>query len=386
MNIASTQQEVAKSLLEFQKGLNRKEAAAIGTEDKPIRRQPNPMCRRASQMIAKAGNINKLLEILKKTECKGDKDSYNEKRANFFLNLAIGKPEHNSNIINEGGISILRGLASCGTDLQNKYAIQALAVLAKNNPTHLEPKNVLANLRDFGTYKQRKIARQVLNTIEATIVNAGKLTHLIELLTIGTAPQKENAARDLRDLAYFNTGNKVAIVNAGAINPLIELLTSGTAPQKENAAKALRNLAANNQDINQAIINAGAIDPLVTLLTDGIGNQKVNAIWALTAFSNNLENRETIVKAGAIDPLVTLLRDGIGNQKVSAIWALEALAIDNPDNQKKIVNAGVIEHLKKLVKNGQDDEKIIAEVALWKIEGKESIFVSSTSLLGQEKA
>ena len=40
MNISSKNQEVAKSLLELQKGLNKKEAAAIGTEDKPIRRQP----------------------------------------------------------------------------------------------------------------------------------------------------------------------------------------------------------------------------------------------------------------------------------------------------------------------------------------------------------
>lgn len=74
----------------------------------------------------------------------------------------------------------------------------------------------------------------------------------------GTEVEKEEAAKELLNLAYDNPDNKVAIAEAGAIPPLAALARDGTKGQKETAAGALAYLA-DDTDNQVAIAKAGGI-------------------------------------------------------------------------------------------------------------------------------
>ena len=66
----------------------------------------------------------------------------------------------------------------------------------------------------------------------------------------------------------MNSANEVTIVDAGAIPPLVELLRAGLEEGKTNAAGALANVAVS--DANRVTIaQAGAIPSLVELLRTG---------------------------------------------------------------------------------------------------------------------
>ena len=213
-----------------------------------------------------------------------------------------------------------------------------------------------------------------------TVVEAGVIPPLVQLLVRGTDEKKEKAARALEKLAA-NAANRAQIVQAGAMPPLTALLDSADDALKgsalrvvvhlaEKAVGASKSLVAMLSGTNDALTNnaldvllvlakdeanlkkladAGAIKPLVALLrrdTDDAQKEKAARLLGNLAFEQAYE--VPIAKAGAIPPLVQLLSSTDDALKGSAALALFHLAF-NETNQAEIGRAGAIQPLVQLL-------------------------------------
>jgi vacuolar protein 8 len=88
-------------------------------------------------------------------------------------------------------------------------------------------------------------------------------------------------------LAVSDAENKRSIVTAGAIPSLVQLLREGTNGAKEKAAGALCCLAADDTENKRSVAAAGAIRPLVQLFREGTGSAKemaAGALWNLVYY------------------------------------------------------------------------------------------------------
>mmetsp|Transcript_32760 Transcript_32760/g.104422 ORF Transcript_32760/g.104422 Transcript_32760/m.104422 type:complete len:182 (+) Transcript_32760:141-686(+) len=112
---------------------------------------------------------------------------------------------------------------------------------------------------------------------------------LVDLL--GRAGSRDEAREHAVALLRALSGGRHAetIVKAGAIPRLVDLLASGTGDAKENAAEVLSNLC-KKAETTRALA-ALAMPPLVELLASGTNDEKASAARALAALASVLENQ-----------------------------------------------------------------------------------------------
>jgi mannose/fructose-specific phosphotransferase system component IIA len=120
---------------------------------------------------------------------------------------------------------------------------------------------------------------------------------------------REKAARVLGNFERVVDRNDTAtIMAAGALPLLVELLSSGSDKGRQQAAWALANLALNNDIIASAFVAAGALPMLVELLSSGSEKGRMEAAWALANLAANKtdDSKAAIVAAGGLPPLTQL--------------------------------------------------------------------------------
>ena len=221
-------------------------------------------------------------------------------------------------------------------------------------------------------------------TMQDTILAAGAVPPLLQLLRNGSQLARENACRLLWRLCA-DLHNQGTLVDCGAISELVTLSKVGSPKAQELAAAVISDLAKGaiaereQQETNKplvpqspgdglavpppeqpspedegegkappapkdrlsAIAEAGGILPLVGLVTSGNPASKERAASALWHLSLDPVNQQAVARAGGIAPLVMLLEDGNRQATRFAADALARLAQDNEDNQalmaKKLV-------------------------------------------------
>ena len=160
--------------------------------------------------------------------------------------------------------------------------------------------------------------------------------------------------RALEYLVSDNAATRAAIVNAAAVDPLVALLTNGSTGDREQAARELANLALCNPRPD-AIADAGAIPPLVALVTSGAAGEQEEAARALRFLAwSNEANKVAIVAAGAVEPLVALARDAESSKSLKdaaelaledfnlvpdaseVLWQLKALRDENASLKRRL--------------------------------------------------
>jgi len=188
-----------------------------------------------------------------------------------------------------------------------------------------------------------------------TVVEAGVIPPLVQLLVRGTDNNKKKAARALEKLAAI-AAIRAQIVQARAMPPLTALLDSADDALKGSALRVVVHLA------EKAV---SAIKSLVSMLrgtNDALAN---NALDVLLVLAKDEANRAKLADADAIEPLVTLLRHGTDDaQKEKAARVLGNLAYEEA-YEVLIAQAGAIPPLVQLLGSTDDALKGSAALALF---------------------
>ena len=144
------------------------------------------------------------------------------------------------------------------------------------------------------------------------IVVAGAIPPLVALVCNGS-DGKEEAACALASLAYKGDIAAQSIVDAGGIAALVELLRDDSDDGKEQAACALGNLSSAGDAYDAMIAEAGAIDPLLELERNGPEQASEEAMHALGYLAHNDDLTRPILAARrrrvapAVDPTIAAM-------------------------------------------------------------------------------
>jgi hypothetical protein len=178
---------------------------------------------------------------------------------------------------------------------------------------------------------------------QASTLQPTDIPQIVKDLKAAPYEGKEKVVHLMDIVASQSSLNPQTLVSAGAIKPLVELLSNGTDGGQLYSAATLATIAAASSDFQLKIIAAGGIPPLVTLLRMGSNKAQENAAYALAELSEQRAQQDPILKAGAGIPLVRLLRgDVTEDAHLHAADAVANISVQNPGAQKVFFEAGAV--------------------------------------------
>ncbi|CAO1944178.1 unnamed protein product [Urochloa humidicola] len=148
----------------------------------------------------------------------------------------------------------------------------------------------LVDLLEDGNAQGKKDAATALFNLsifhenKARIIEAGAVKPLVELMD-PTAGMVDKAVSVLSILATVQEGRD-GIAQAGGIPVLVEVVELGSAKAKENAAAALLQLCTHNSKFCSLVLQEGAMPPLVALSQSGTARAREKAQVLLSFFRN----------------------------------------------------------------------------------------------------
>jgi len=156
------------------------------------------------------------------------------------------------------------------------------------------------------------------------IAQKGVIPVVVEVLNQSQDTEvKKHAVTLLFNLSITAT-LKGSIIAAGAVEPIVEVLKTGDNEARENAAAALFSLSAKGSNAD-LIGTTDAIPALVQLLIDGTRRGKLDAMNPIFDLCICKENKIKAVEAGVVPNLVRLLTDkslGLIDQALSTLALL----------------------------------------------------------------
>lgn len=228
-------------------------------------------------VIANCGGIPLLVNLLRSTDA-----TTQENAVTALLNLSIND-NNKAAIGNADAIDPLIYVLKSGTPeaKENSAAtLFSLSVIEDNKVKigrsgAIEP---LVDLLGHGTPRGKKDAATALFNLsiyhenKARIVHAGAVKYLVELMD-PAAGMVDKAVAVLSNLATIHEG-RTAIGVEGGIPVLVEVVELGSARGKENAAAALLQLCTNSSRFCNTVLQEGAVPPLVALSQSGTPRAK----------------------------------------------------------------------------------------------------------------
>ncbi|GMH24586.1 hypothetical protein Nepgr_026429 [Nepenthes gracilis] len=240
-------------------------------------------------VIADCGAMNLLVDLLHSEDPKTQ-----ENAVTALLNLSIND-NNKTAIANAGAIEPLIHVLKTGSPeaRENSAAtLFSLSVVEENKikigrSGAIEP---LVELLGNGTPRGKKDAATALFNLsifhenKALIVTAGAVRHLVDLMD-PAAGMVDKAVAVLANLATIVEGRN-AISEAGGIPVLVDVVELGSARGKENAAAALLQLCTTSGRFCQRVLQEGAVPPLVALSQSGTPRAREKAQSLLSYFRN----------------------------------------------------------------------------------------------------
>ncbi|XP_019434109.1 PREDICTED: U-box domain-containing protein 4-like isoform X2 [Lupinus angustifolius] len=237
--------------------------------------------------IANCGAISLLVDLLRSIDTR-----IQENAVTALLNLSIND-NNKAAIATAGAIEPLIHVLETGSPeaKENSAAtLFSLSVIEENKITigrsgAIRP---LVDLLGNGTPRGKKDAATALFNLsifhenKSRIVQAGAVRHLVELMD-PAAGMVDKAVAVLANLATIPEGWK-AIGQEGGIPVLVEVVELGSARGKENAAAALLHLCLNSSRFLSMVLQEGAVPPLVALSQSGTPRAKEKAQALLNQF------------------------------------------------------------------------------------------------------
>ncbi|KAJ6306657.1 hypothetical protein OIU78_021885 [Salix suchowensis] len=208
------------------------------------------------------------------------------------------------------------------------------------------------------------------------IVDAGALTHLVELLKRHKSADNSRAvngvvrraADAITNLAHENSGIKTRVRIEGAIPFLVELLEHADNKVQRAAAGALRTLAFKNDDNKKQIVECHALPTLVIMLRSedtAIHYEAVGVIGNLVHSSPHI--KKEVLLAGALQPVIGLLSSSCSESQREAALLLGQFAAADSDCKVHIVQRGAVKPLIDMLDSSDVQLKEMSAFALGRL-------------------
>lgn len=233
-------------------------------------------------VIASCGAIGVLVDLLRSMDTK-----IQENAVTALLNLSIND-NNKTAIANANAIEPLIYVLEKGSPEARENSAATLFSLSviEDNKVRIGRSGAIAPLVDLlgnGTPRGKKDAATALFNLsifhenKARIVQAGAVKYLVELMD-PAAGMVDKAVAVLANLATILEGRN-AIGQEGGIPVLVEVVELGSARGKENAAAALLHLCTTSSRFHSMVLQEGAVPPLVALSQSGTprAKEKVNS-------------------------------------------------------------------------------------------------------------
>ncbi|KAG6774480.1 hypothetical protein POTOM_021833 [Populus tomentosa] len=208
------------------------------------------------------------------------------------------------------------------------------------------------------------------------IVDAGALTHLVELLKRHKSADNsravngvvKRAADAITNLAHENSGIKTLVRIEGAIPFLVELLEHADNKVQRAAAGALRTLAFKNDENKNLIVECNALPTLVIMLRSedtAIHYEAVGVIGNLVHSSPHI--KKAVLLAGALQPVIGLLSSSCSESQREAALLLGQFAAADSDCKVHIVQRGAVKPLIDMLESSDVQLKEMSAFALGRL-------------------
>ncbi|GAA0151428.1 ubiquitin-protein ligase [Lithospermum erythrorhizon] len=240
-------------------------------------------------VISNCGAVIFLVDLLRSEDPKTQ-----ENAVTALLNLSIND-NNKTAIANADAIEPLIHVLQTGTPEAKENSAATLFSLSvvEDNKIKIGRSGAIQPLVDLlgnGTPRGKKDAAtalfnlSILHENKGRIVQAGAVKYLIDLMdpAIGMV---DKAVAVLSNLATIPEGRQ-AIGTGGGIPVLVEVVELGSARGKENAAAALLQLCTNSSRFCSMVLHEGAVPPLVALLQSGSPRAREKAQALLSYFRN----------------------------------------------------------------------------------------------------
>nr|XP_010933040.1 U-box domain-containing protein 4 [Elaeis guineensis] len=238
-------------------------------------------------VIANCGSISLLVDLLNSVD-----PETQENAVTALLNLSIND-NNKIAIANAGAIDLLIHVletGNCQARENSAATLFSLSVIGENKVRigrsgAIRP---LVELLGNGTPRGKKDATTALFNLsifhenKVRIVRAGAVNPLVELMD-PAAGLVDKAVAVLANLATIQEG-RTAIGHSEGIPSLVEVVELGSARGKENAAAALLQLCTNSNRFCTQVLQQGAVPPLVALSQSGTPRAKEKAHALLRYF------------------------------------------------------------------------------------------------------
>ncbi|CAE6003772.1 unnamed protein product [Arabidopsis arenosa] len=240
-------------------------------------------------VIGNSGAIVLLVELLYSSD-----SATQENAVTALLNLSIND-NNKTAIADAGAIEPLIYVLENGSSEAKENSAATLFSLSviEENKIKIGQSGAIGPLVDLlgnGTPRGKKDAATALFNLsihqenKATIVQAGAVRYLIDLMD-PAAGMVDKAVAVLANLATIPEGRN-AIGQEGGIPLLVEVVELGSARGKENAAAALLQLSTNSGRFCNMVLQEGAVPPLVALSQSGTPRAREKAQALLSYFRN----------------------------------------------------------------------------------------------------
>jgi len=223
-------------------------------------------------VIANCGAVNLLVGLLHSPDAKTQ-----EHAVTALLNLSIND-NNKIAIANADAVDPLIHVLQTGNPEAKENSAATLFSLSviEENKVKIGRSGAIKPLVDLlgnGTPRGKKDAAtalfnlSILHENKARIVQADAVRHLVDLMD-PAAGMVDKAVAVLANLATIPEG-RTAIGQARGIPALVEVVELGSARGKENAAAALLQLCTNSNRFCSIVLQEGAVPPLVALSQSG---------------------------------------------------------------------------------------------------------------------
>lgn len=235
-------------------------------------------------VIANCGAVNLLVDLLRSTDTK-----VQENAVTALLNLSIND-NNKTAIANANAIEPLIHVLETGSPEAKENSAATLFSLSviEENKVRIGRSSAIGPLVDLlgnGTPRGKKDAATALFNLsiyhdnKARIVQAGAVKHLVDLMD-PAAGMVDKAVAVLANLATIPEG-RVAIGQENGIPVLVEVVELGSARGRENAAAALLQLCTSSNRFCSQVLQEGAVPPLVALSQSGTPRAKEKVLCCL---------------------------------------------------------------------------------------------------------
>ncbi|KAF7833826.1 U-box domain-containing protein 4 [Senna tora] len=238
-------------------------------------------------VIGNCGVISLLVDLVQSTDAR-----IQENAVTALLNLSIND-NNKAAIANAGAIDNLIHVLETGSPEAKENSAATLYSLSvmEENKIKIGRSGAIGPLVDLlanGTPRGKKDAATALFNLsifhenKGRIVDAGAVKHLVELMD-PAAGMVDKAVAVLANLATIQEG-RVSIGQEGGIPLLVEVVELGSARGKENAAAALLHLCSTSPKFLNMVLQEGAVPPLVALSQSGTPRAREKAQALLNQF------------------------------------------------------------------------------------------------------